>query len=83
MLKQIELNQEQLQSLADRIEEVYVMDFIHVTGLEVVEVLKLDTGFKVHYTYERENNSIAQDMIYCTFGFDGNTNRVVDFEEIS
>ena len=65
MIKVIKLNSEQSQSLADRIEEIYIQDHIVATGLEVTELLKLNDCYKV----------------YCTFGFDGDTNRVVDFEE--
>lgn len=81
MIKVIKLNSEQSQSLADRIEEIYIQDHIVATGLEVTELLKLNDCYKVNFTFERENCTIAQGRMYCTFGFDGDTNRVVDFEE--
>lgn len=82
MLTEITLNPEQKQSLADRIEELYLMDSIVATGLEIHDIVRNSRGtYKVMFSYERENNTVGHGTVFCTFGFDGDTNRVVDFEE--
>ena len=83
MIQEVNFNREQEESLASRIEDCYTEDGIETAGLEVTHVDKLDHGYRVYYTYERVDCTIAQNRVDCTFGFDGDTNRVVDFKEIS